>query len=180
MRFVGKERLFERPLTIYEDITRMTDGRFDIGKGELVVKGRLDGGEYRLRGDVSSQFITGLLFALPLLSSDSRIVIEPPFESRPYVNMTIATLKQFGVKVRFDNENEITIFGNQKYTKTEEKVEGDWSGGAFLFALGLLHPDLTIDGYSNDTLQGDSVAISYLDTSTLYIGYRYRFGNKNQ
>lgn len=163
VRFVGKERLFERPLTIYEDITRMTDGRFDIGKGELVVKGRLDGGEYRLRGDVSSQFITGLLFALPLLSSDSRIVIEPPFESRPYVNMTIATLKQFGVKVRFDNENEITIFGNQKYTKTEEKVEGDWSGGAFLFALGLLHPDLTIDGYSNDTLQGDSVAISYLD-----------------
>lgn len=163
VRFVGKERLFERPLTIYEDIIRDAGGKFDTGKGELTIKGHLGGGVYRLRGDVSSQFITGLLFALPLLSSNSRIIIEPPFESRPYVNMTVATLEKFGVKVRFDNENEITVFGNQKYTKTEEKVEGDWSGGAFLFALGLLHPDLTIDGYSADTLQGDSIAIDYLE-----------------
>ena len=162
-RLVGKKRLFERPLTIYEDITRRVGGRFDIGDGELTIKGKLEGGEYRLRGDVSSQFITGLLFALPLLQNDSRIIIEPPFESRPYVNMTIDTLRKFGVKVRFDNENEITVFGNQKYTKTEEKVEGDWSGGAFLIALKLLHPHIQVNGYNLDTLQGDSACISYLE-----------------
>ena len=162
-RLVGKKRLFERPLTIYEDITRRVGGRFDIGDGELTIKGKLEGGEYRLRGDVSSQFITGLLFALPLLQNDSRIIIEPPFESRPYVNMTIDTLRKFGVKIRFDNENEITVFGNQKYTKAEEKVEGDWSGGAFLIALKLLHPHIQVNGYNLDTLQGDSACISYLE-----------------
>ena len=162
VRFKGKARLFERPLTIYEDIVNEYGGKFEIGNGELIIGGNLQSGEYRLRGNVSSQFITGLLFALPLLSDDSKIIIEPPFESRPYVNMTIDTLEKFGVKVRFDNENEITVFGNQKYTKTEEKVEGDWSGGAFLVALGLLHPEISLGGYSTDTLQGDSACVDYL------------------
>ena len=162
-RFIGKKRLFERPLAIYEDIIKREGGRFEIGAGELTICGRLRGDEYRLRGDVSSQFITGLLFALPLLQADSKIIIDPPFESKPYVNMTVNTLGKFGVKVRFDDENTITVFGNQKYTSKIDKVEGDWSGGAFLLALKLLHPNITVSGYNPNTLQGDSACISYFE-----------------
>ena len=163
VRFIGKSRLFERPLTIYEEITQNAGGKFDVGCGELTLMGSLSPGEYRLRGDVSSQFITGLLFALPLLPRDSKIIIEPPFESRPYVNMTVSTLKKFGVNVIFDDENTITVFGNQRYIPKVDTVEGDWSGGAFLIALEFLHKSLSITGYTSDTLQGDSVAISYLE-----------------
>lgn len=162
-RFIGKKRLFERPLAIYEDIIKREGGRFEIGAGELTICGRLRGGEYRLRGDVSSQFITGLLFALPLLQANSKIIIEPPFESKPYVNMTVNTLGKFGVKVRFDDENTITVFGNQKYTSKIDQVEGDWSGGAFLLALRLLHPNIMVSGYNLDTLQGDSACVSYFE-----------------
>ena len=162
-RFTGKERLFERPLGIYRDITLGIGGRFDLEKNGLTVSGKLSGGEYRVKGDVSSQFITGLLFALPLLENDSRIVIEPPFESRPYVDMTVDTLRKFGVKVEFEDENTILISGRQKYIPHDDTVDGDWSAGAFLIALGHLHPDVKVSGYNRDTLQGDSKCVEYLD-----------------
>ena len=161
--FEGKTRLFERPLSVYEKIILENGGKFDIKTGALAVKGTLPGGEYRLKGDVSSQFITGLLFALPLAVENSRIIIEPPFESRPYVDMTIATLRKFGIKVSFEDEYTINILGNQRYTPHDDTVEGDWSAGAFLAAINLLHPDVEVEGYSLDTLQGDSVSIDYLD-----------------
>lgn len=163
IRFEGKERLFERPLGIYRDITLGSGGRFDLEKNGLTVSGTLSGGEYRVKGDVSSQFITGLLFALPLLENDSRMVIEPPFESRPYVDMTVDTLRKFGVKVEFEDENTILISGRQKYIPHDDTVEGDWSAGAFLIALGYLHPEVKASGYNRDTLQGDSKCVEYLD-----------------
>lgn len=161
--FEGKARLFERPLSIYEKIVLENGGKFDLRSGSLAVKGTLPGGEYRLRGDVSSQFITGLLFALPLALENSRIIIEPPFESRPYVDMTIATLRRFGIEVNFEDEYTLNISGNQKYAPHDDTVEGDWSAGAFLAALELLHTEIRVEGYNVDTLQGDSVSIDYLD-----------------
>lgn len=161
--FEGKARLFERPLSIYEKIVLENGGKFDLRSGSLAVKGTLPGGEYRLKGDVSSQFITGLLFALPLTLENSRIIIEPPFESRPYVDMTIATLRKFGIKVSFEDEYTINILGNQRYTPHDDTVEGDWSAGAFLAALQLLHTEIRVEGYNVDTLQGDSVSIDYLE-----------------
>ena len=161
--FEGKARLFERPLSIYEKIVLENGGKFDLRSGSLAVKGTLPGGEYRLRGDVSSQFITGLLFALPLALENSRIIIEPPFESRPYVDMTIATLRRFGIEVNFEDEYTLNISGNQKYAPHDDTVEGDWSAGAFLLALKHLHPDVKVSGYNRDTLQGDSKCVEYLD-----------------
>lgn len=161
--FEGKARLFERPLSIYEKITLENGGKFDLKPNALIVKGALTGGEYRLRGDVSSQFITGLLFALPLATGSSRIIIEPPFESRPYVDMTIDTLRKFGIEVKFEDEYTIDIQGNQKYIPHDDTVEGDWSAGAFLTAIELLHPAVKVVGYNIDTLQGDSVCIDYLE-----------------
>lgn len=161
--FEGKARLFERPLSIYEKIVLENGEKFDLRSGSLAVKGTLPGGEYRLRGDVSSQFITGLLFALPLALENSRIIIEPPFESRPYVDMTIATLRKFGIEVNFEDEYTLNISGNQKYAPHDDTVEGDWSAGAFLLALKHLHPDVKVSGYNRDTLQGDSKCVEYLD-----------------
>jgi 3-phosphoshikimate 1-carboxyvinyltransferase len=163
VRFVGKERLFQRPLSVYAEIAKKYGAEFEISESALKVCGKIKSGEYRLRGDISSQFITGLLFALPLLQGDSKIIIEPPFESRPYVDMTVATLKKFGIDVQFEDENTIAVGGNQKYRRGNFSCEGDWSGGAFLFALGLLHPEIKVLGYDIESLQGDKVCIEYFE-----------------
>lgn len=163
VRFVGKERLFQRPLSVYAEIAKKSGAEFVISESALNVCGKIQSGEYRLRGDISSQFITGLLFALPLLQGDSKIIIEPPFESRPYVDMTVATLKKFGIDVQFEDENTIAVGGNQKYRRGNFSCEGDWSGGAFLFALGLLHPEIKVSGYDIESLQGDKVCLEYFE-----------------
>ncbi len=161
--FTGAKRLFERPLGIYADIAKEQKMTFDLGESSLKVEGCIKAGSYRLKGNISSQFITGLLFALPLLEEDSRIVIEPPFESRPYVNMTIDALSSFGIDVRFEDENTLAIPGNQVYKSADCKVEGDWSGGAFLLALKMLHEDVTVVGFNDGSLQGDKIAKEYLE-----------------
>jgi 3-phosphoshikimate 1-carboxyvinyltransferase len=166
VRFVGKERLFQRPLSVYAEIAKKYGAEFEISESALKVCGKIQSGEYRLRGDISSQFITGLLFALPLLQGDSKIIIEPPFESRPYVDMTVATLKKFGIDVEFEDENTIAVGGNQKYRRGNFSCEGDWSGGAFLFALGLLHPEIKVSGYDAISLQGDKVCLDYFEKIT--------------
>ena len=163
VRFVGKERLFQRPLSVYAEIAKKYGAEFVISESALNVCGKIQSGEYRLRGDISSQFITGLLFALPLLQGDSKIIIEPPFESRPYVDMTVATLKKFGIDVEFEDEDTIAVGGNQKYRRGNFSCEGDWSGGAFLFALGLLHPEIKVSGYDIESLQGDKVCLEYFE-----------------
>ena len=163
IKFVGKERLFQRPLSVYEEIAKKYGAEFEISGSQLEVCGNIQSGEYRLRGDISSQFITGLLFALPLLQGDSKIIIEPPFESRPYVDMTVATLRKFGIEARFEDENTIAVKGGQKYKGGNFSSEGDWSGGAFLFALGLLHPDIKVSGYDASSLQGDKVCVEYFE-----------------
>jgi 3-phosphoshikimate 1-carboxyvinyltransferase len=157
--------LAKRPLTEYERIFSEKEALF-INDKDLCIKGPLTSGTYRLSGAVSSQFISGLLFALPLLSGDSKIIIEPPFESRPYVDMTLSVLHKFGVRAELENEFTILVPGCQVFSPVDEIVESDYSGAAFFDALTALGGDVTVEGLAESSLQGDKV---YKSIYSLYI-----------
>lgn len=154
--FTGHGRLLTRPMTVYEKIA--SDQGLDFVKTDdaLTVKGRLESGVYRVRGDISSQFISGLIFALPLLDGDSTIEIIPPVESRPYIDMTLKAVTSFGIRYSADG-NKINIPGNQRYIPNNVKVEGDFSNGAFLEAFNLIGGDVKVKGLEDDSLQGDRI-----------------------
>ena len=153
----GSRTLFSRPLTVYEDICRTQQLFCEKGQTSLTVRGRLQAGEYAVPGNVSSQFISGLLFALPLLPEDSVIRILPPVESAPYIAMTLQTLRQFGIRVDRTDDCTMHIPGGQIYRAVCADVEGDYSNAAFLDALNLLGGDVTVMGLLPDSLQGDKV-----------------------
>lgn len=128
----------------------------------IEIRGRLESGKYQLRGNVSSQFITGLLFALPLLDGDSTLRLIPPVESRPYIDMTLGTLKTFGIEIE-ENDNVFSIRGNQKYiTPKEVSAEGDWSNAAFFLTAGALGSDVSVTGLNPTSLQGDKAVLGVL------------------
>lgn len=160
--FRGSERLITRGIGIYEDLFAASC-KIGIGEKEITVKGRLEAGNYRLRGDVSSQFITGLMFALPLLERDSLIEIVPPFESRGYVDMTIDTLGRFGIEIERRGENMFFVRGGQRYLPVEADVEGDWSQAAFFYGLRALGGNVQVDGLDMHSLQGDRVCVSLFE-----------------
>ena len=111
---------------------------------------------------ISSQFISGLLFVLPLLQEDSRIILTGPVESRSYILMTIQALQSFGVKILWEDDHAIAIPGNQTYSPRNVCVEGDYSNAVFFDALNLTGGKVTVEGLSEDSLQGDRVYKSYL------------------
>ncbi len=153
----GSERLMERPLGIYKNLCREKEMIFSKDKNTLMIRGPLKPGNFKMPGNVSSQFISGLLFSLPLLSKDSTITITPPIESRSYIDMTIAALSQFGVKAVWQDENTIYIKGRQKYSSEEAYVEGDYSNAAFFEALNVLGGNVRIGNLSPESIQGDRV-----------------------
>ncbi len=155
--FTGAEALFRRPMTVYEEMAREKGLFFSKDSQSAAVKGPLASGEYRVAGNVSSQFISGLLFALPLLAGDSVIRITPPLESRSYIHLTITALAAFGVKVEWQDELTLFVRGNQRYLPTDAVVEGDYSGAAFLDALTALGGEVETEGLNPDSLQGDRV-----------------------
>ncbi len=146
----GSERLMERPLDDYFKIFDEKGIEYKLENNTLYAKGTLTGGDYKIRGDVSSQFITGLLFALPLIKEDSRIVITTKLESKAYVDMTLDVLKKFGIEVE-EGDNTYTIKGNQKYKNETYIVEGDFSQAAFFLAMG----NVNLTGLDNNSIQGD-------------------------
>ena len=154
--FERSERLAKRPLTEYERIFAEKGATF-INGSTLSVKGPLTHGTYRLSGAVSSQFISGLLFALPLMKDDSKIIIEPPFESRPYVDMTLSVLHIFGIRAEFEDESTLFVPGNQEFSPVDTTVETDYSGAAFFDALSVLGSDVKVTGLSESSLQGDRI-----------------------
>lgn len=159
MTLTGSPRLMERPLGVYEGLCA-EQGLFwhtQRDTHRLTVGGRLRGGELTLRGDVSSQFITGLLFALPLCDTDSVLHILPPLESRPYIDLTLSALALYGVQAEWQDELTLLIKGGQTYRATHAEVEGDYSNTAFFDALSLLGHDVTVEGLRSDSLQGDRV-----------------------
>lgn len=155
--FTGSERLMQRPLEVYDKLCRERSIAFEQSGQRLKVCGRLTAGKYELAGDVSSQFVTGLLFVLPLLDGESRIVLRPPVESRSYIDMTIEALRAFGVAVEWETENCLRIDGGQRYTADEVFVEGDYSNAAFFEALNVLGADVRVENLREDSLQGDRV-----------------------
>ncbi len=155
--FIGSERLLERPLGIYEEICKESGFEFQRKKGSLRVLGKLKPGTFEIDGNISSQFITGLLLVLPLLEGDSRILLRPPVESRSYIDLTMEALRLFGAEARWDGENEIVIKGGQRYFAKEVFTEGDYSNAAFFEALNFMGGDVKIENLRENSLQGDRV-----------------------
>ena len=155
--FCGSARLMERPLDVYESIFEDRKMLFTRRNNTLLVKGTLTPGSYTVRGDVSSQFISGLLFALPLLTSESTIRVTTPTESKSYINLTVNALAQFGIRIYFENEFTIRIPGGQKYISGEFSVEGDYSAAAFIDALNLIGSNVRVLGLDNNSAQGDKI-----------------------
>ncbi len=155
----GSPRLFERPLDVYAELCRDLGLTFDLDTTtpKLTLRGPLHGGRFTLRGDVSSQFITGLLFALPLCAEDSTLSILPPLESRPYLDLTLAALTLYGIEAEWLDDLTLRIPGGQTYKATDAAVEGDESNAAFFHALSALGHDVTVTGLNPDTLQGDRI-----------------------
>lgn len=156
----GSQRLLERPLGIYEDLCLEKGFEFCKSNDSVTVCGKLESGAYELRGDVSSQFITGLIFALLYLGKDSVIRIIPPFESRSYINLTISALKSFGANVDFTDEYTIHIKPSQMHAYSG-RIEGDYSNAAFLDAFNHIGSRVCVDNLNFESLQGDRVYKSY-------------------
>ncbi len=153
--FTGRGRLMERPQGPYFAIFDEKGIFHRLEKGVLTLRGLLPPGEYRLPGNVSSQFVTGLLFALPLLGEDSEIVLTSPLESRGYVDMTVDVLGRFGVRVENQGYERFIVPKGQKYQAAELTIEGDWSQGAFWYAAKVLGSEVEVLGLHADSLQGD-------------------------
>ena len=153
-RFTGRGRLMERPQGPY---IRLFEEKGILWNQEgtcLTVAGQLEPGVYALPGNVSSQFITGLLYALPLLPGGSRIVLTTPLESRGYVDMTLDMLRRFDIKVE-EQEDGFLVPGNQTYQARDLTLEADWSGAAFWYAANFLGAQVDIQGLNPDSVQGD-------------------------
>ena len=155
--FVGSKRLLERGVEVYEKALGEKGVKVVCDGEKIVLSGRLGSGIYTLRGDVSSQYVSGLLFALPLLCGDSEIRVLPPVESRAYIDLTVDVLKKAGIEIFEKEENVFSIKGNQRYVGGEYVVEGDWSNGAMLLALNELGGNVEVVGLDENSVQGDKV-----------------------
>lgn len=160
--FTGKNRLLKRPQKVYEDLFKENNLIFNQTENYIEIQGRIRAKEYTLQGNVSSQFISGLLFTLPLLEKDSTIHILPPFESKSYIDLTIQMLEKFNIHIEWIDDFTLFIKGNQKYYAHDEVVEGDFSQFAFFAVLGAINHDLEIKGMDNHSLQGDKQILDIL------------------
>ena len=160
--FVGRGRLLELPQSVYVTLYREQNLHFEQANGQLTVAGSLRSGEYTLAGNVSSQFISGLLFVLPLLAGDSTLHLIPPVESRSYIEMTRAAQAAFGVTSHWLDDTTLCIPGGQQYHPRDYIVEGDYSQAAFLAVLGAVKGGITLTGLTAETLQGDAAILDIL------------------
>lgn len=163
--FHGSERLLERPLDVYETLCREKGFSFCKERHALTLCGTLKSGTYCVRGDISSQFITGLILALVHLGEESVIQILPPFESRSYIDLTIAALRSFGADVSFTDPYKIEI-NPAKLHAFCGKIEGDYSNAAFLSAFNHIGSKITVENLNPDSLQGDRVYAEYFEQIT--------------
>lgn len=161
---IGTNRLFSRSLGVYEEIFKKENIDYSISSNSITLKGKLNGGEYIVKGDISSQFISGLMFALPKLEKDSTIKIIGKKESAPYIDLTVSALKTFGVKIENKVKNEYFIKGNQSFSARNVKVEGDYSNAAFLDAFNLIGGNVKVLDLNPDSLQGDKVYKEHFKT----------------
>ncbi len=158
----GSGRLPERPIGEYLKILPEHGVKCVSNGGlPLSISGKLTSGKFEMAGNVSSQYISGMLLALPLLEGDSEIILTTELQSRPYVNMTIKVMKEYGVIVE-ETKTGYFVKGNQTYQKRDYVVEGDWSQAAFFLAAGAINGDIILKGLDMDSAQGDKEIINIL------------------
>lgn len=160
--FVGEGRLPKRPIGEYLDLFK-TKGVVCESEGGLPLKisGKLQSGVFEIRGDVSSQYITGLLLALPILDGDSEIRLTTPLQSKPYVDMTVSVMADYGVEVA-ETDYGYFVKGNQEYKKRDYIVEGDWSQAAFFLSAGAIGSNVTLNGLDINSTQGDKAVVEVM------------------
>ena len=162
--FIGKGRLPYRPQTVYEDVCKQKGLTFDKDQTKtlpLIVKGPLTGGDITVKGDISSQFISGLLFALPLLKEDSKIIYSTPLSSVDYIELTLDVLTTFGITYKKDT-HAFVIPGNQRYLPRTCHVEGDFSQAAFWFVAATIGQPMSIYQLNHQSKQGDKRIIDLI------------------
>lgn len=162
----GEGTLLYRPMTMMVDPLRQLGVTVRDGGGYLPieVQGPIHGGEITVDGSVSSQFITGLLLALPLAKEDTTLHVTSPV-STPYIDMTIDTARRFGIEI-MQNEGDYTQFfieGNQKYTSTDLAIEGDWSGASTMLVAGAIAGEVTVKNISTLSKQADTAICRALE-----------------
>lgn len=168
--FIGKGRLSKRPLTPLARAMENCGCKFSSESLPLTVSGKLKAGTFTITGDVSSQFISGLLFALPLLEGDSEIILSSPLQSAAYVDMTIDTLSRFKIEI-IRRENGFFIQGGQKYiSPLNYTVEGDWSNIAPFMAAAALGGEITVTGLNPSSKQSDKAITDILRSFGAEIG----------
>ena len=161
-RYTGAGRLPERPIGELMHVMQSHGVAFSAGQLPFTTTGRLTGGDFSLPGNVSSQYLTGLLLALPLTGKDSTISLTTRLESAAYVDITLHALRRFGVQVNAESER-YSIFGGQAIQSPGElRVDGDWSNAAFFLAAGALGKPVIVTGLSLDSPQGDKAILNAL------------------
>ncbi|OFO29976.1 3-phosphoshikimate 1-carboxyvinyltransferase [Fusobacterium sp. HMSC064B11] len=161
--FKGKGKLFKRPLSPYfENFDKYQIKYSHINENEILLDGVLKSGEYQIDGNISSQFITGLLFSLPLLNGNSKVIIKGKLESSSYIDITLDCLSKFGVKIINNSYQEFIIEGNQTYKSGNYEVEADYSQVAFFLVANSIGSDIKINGLNNNSLQGDKKIIDFI------------------
>lgn len=156
--FTGRGRLMERPQKPYFDIFDEKGISYELKDGTLTIQGELNSGEFRLPGNVSTQFVTGLLYALPLMDVDSEIVLTSPLEGRGYVDMTLDVLHRFGVRAE-ETETGFAVPGGQAYRPCDMAIEADWSQAAFWYAAAFLGNPVEAAGLAPRSTQGDGAIV---------------------
>lgn len=165
VKLTGDESIQKRPMGPLLDALNGAgvDTTSNDGKPPIIVKGPITGDTLKIRGDVSSQYISGLLIACPLRNKDTTIEITTPIKSRPYLDLTLETMDDFGVNVRNDRYKSFRVRGNQFYSKNSYTIEGDYSGAAFIMgASALTDSAVTVTNLREDTNQGDKYFLDIL------------------
>lgn len=164
-RFVGRGNLGKRPLDTFYNIFDEQGIKYSYKEGilDLKTEGKLKAGEFKVKGNISSQFITGLLFTLPLIDGDSKIIITTELESKGYIDLTLSAMKDFGIEIINNNYEEFIIKGNQTYKSRDYRVEGDYSQSAFFFCADAISNNVVLNDLKLDSLQGDKEVIDILE-----------------
>ncbi len=169
--FRGSTSLLRRPLTVYEELFKDLDiMMYRDSQESLVIKGKLEPGSFTMRGDVSSQFVSGMLMVMPLLSGDSTLTVTGELESSAYVDMTIKVMRDFGIQVTQKNQT-FFVEGNQRYEPRDYMVEGDYSQAAYFMAAGALAGDVTVTSLDPSSMQGDMEIVRILKKMGANVSY---------
>ena len=161
--FKGRGKLFKRPMTPYfENFEKYKIKPSYIDENAILLEGQLKAGIYEIDGNISSQFITGLLFSLPLLEGESKIIINGKLESSNYIDISLDCLSKFGIKIINNSYQEFIIEGNQSYRVGNYRTEADYSQAAFFLIANAIGSNIKINDLSENSLQGDKKIIDYI------------------